>query len=85
MFWRCAFSAALACFALSRIFVRLSRSGACRYRKGEAKSLARIVADLINDNEPLLKAEADQATVTVRERGGPGAFSINVCPRKERQ
>jgi hypothetical protein len=51
----------------------------------QAKSLARIVADLINDNEPLLKAEADQATVTVRERGGPGAFSINVCPRKERQ
>lgn len=42
------------------------------------KSLARIIADLLNENEPLLKAEADGATVTVRERGGYAVMRFTV-------
>jgi hypothetical protein len=32
----------------------------------QAKTLAGVIADLLNENEPLLKAEADGSTVTVR-------------------
>jgi hypothetical protein len=34
------------------------------------RSLASIIAALINENEPLLRAEAEGASVTVREIGG---------------
>ena len=44
----------------------------------QCKSLARTVADLVNEHEPLLKAEADGATVTVRELGGPGVMRFTV-------
>jgi hypothetical protein len=50
------------------------------YRDGMAKSLARIVTDLVNEHESLLKAECDGDTVTVRERGGPMAFEFVVRP-----
>ena len=41
-------------------------------------SLAEIIAALINENEPLLKAEHGGTTVTVRERGGPGVMIVTV-------
>jgi len=46
----------------------------------QAKSLARIIADLINANEPLLKAEADGEVIAVDERGGNGGFVVTVTP-----
>lgn len=45
------------------------------------RSLARIIAALVNENEPLLKAEHDGATVTVRERGGAAVMSFTVGGR----
>jgi hypothetical protein len=44
----------------------------------QCKSLARVIAGLIADNEPLLKAEADGATVIVQERGGPMVMRVTV-------
>jgi hypothetical protein len=49
----------------------------------QCKSLARIITDLIADHEPLLKAECDGATVTVRERGGPGVMRFTVEAAKQ--
>jgi hypothetical protein len=46
--------------------------------KIQCRSLARIIAGLINENEPLLKAEADGSTVTVRERGGPATMTVTI-------
>lgn len=46
----------------------------------QAKSLARIIAALINENEPLLKAEQDGTVIAVDERGGPGGFVVTVTP-----
>lgn len=42
------------------------------------RSLARIIGELINEHEPLLKAETDGATVIVRERGGPAVMRVTV-------
>lgn len=44
------------------------------------KSLASIIAGLINGNEPLLRAEADGSTIKVRELGGSAAMTIKVEP-----
>jgi hypothetical protein len=44
----------------------------------QCKTLAGIIAELIADNEPLLKAEADGPTVTVRELGGPLVMRFTV-------
>lgn len=46
----------------------------------QAKSLARIIANLITENEPLLKAEADGTVIAVDERGGSGGFVVTVTP-----
>jgi hypothetical protein len=45
------------------------------------KSLARIIAALVNENEPLLKAEQDGTTVTVRERGGPAVMLVSITEK----
>jgi len=50
------------------------------YRDRMAGSLASILADLINENEPLLKAELNGDEITVTERGGGLAFEISVAP-----
>lgn len=42
------------------------------------KTLASIIAKLLAESEPMLKAEADGATVIVRERGGPRVFKVTV-------
>ena len=42
------------------------------------RTLASIIAKLIVENEPLLKAECDGATVTVRERGGSCVMRVSV-------
>ncbi|HET7255591.1 MAG TPA: hypothetical protein VFJ46_17680 [Xanthobacteraceae bacterium] len=42
------------------------------------RSLARIVAELVNENEPLLCAEVDGETVVVRERGTGAAMRFTV-------
>jgi hypothetical protein len=42
------------------------------------KSLAGCIAKLIAEHEPMLKAEADGATVVVRERGGSAAMRFTV-------
>lgn len=44
----------------------------------QCKSLARCIARLLNENEPLLRAEQDGATVTVREIGGPVMMRFEV-------
>lgn len=44
----------------------------------QCKSLAACVAGLIADHEPLLKAEYNGATVTVRERGGPAVMRFTI-------
>jgi hypothetical protein len=44
----------------------------------QCRSLAAVIAELLNDNEPLLKAEANGASVTVRERGGPATMTFTV-------
>lgn len=46
----------------------------------QSKSLAKIIAALINENEPLLKAEQDGTVIAVDERGGPGGFVVTVTP-----
>jgi hypothetical protein len=43
-----------------------------------AKSLASIIADLVNANEPMLKAQADGETVTVSERGGGAVMRVTI-------
>lgn len=43
-----------------------------------ARSLAHIIAALVNENEPMLKAEADGATVTISERGGGAAMRLTI-------
>lgn len=45
---------------------------------GRHKALAGILADLLNDHEPLLHAEQDGATVTVSEKGGRVAMRFTV-------
>jgi hypothetical protein len=42
------------------------------------KSLAATIAGLIAEHEPMLKAECDGATVTVREVGGSMAMRFTV-------
>lgn len=44
----------------------------------KARALARVIAGLINDNEPLLRADADGTTVTVRELGDNGVMRVTV-------
>jgi hypothetical protein len=46
----------------------------------QAKSLARIITNLINENEPLLKADADGTVIAIDERGGTGGFVVTVTP-----
>lgn len=48
-----------------------------------AESLAEIVCDLLNENEPLLKATRDGCEITVSERGGGHSFEISVAPLVE--
>lgn len=45
---------------------------------GRERSLANIIAALLNENEPLLKAEHNGATVTVRERGGGAMLRVQI-------
>ena len=45
---------------------------------GRERSLANIIAALLNENEPLLKAEHNGKTVTVRERGGGAMLRFHV-------
>lgn len=42
------------------------------------KSLAGVIAGLIAEHEPMLRAEVDGATVTVREIGGAGVMRFTV-------
>jgi hypothetical protein len=44
----------------------------------QCKSLATIVTALINDSEPMLKAEQDGETVTVRVRDGSATMRFTV-------
>lgn len=44
----------------------------------QCKSLAALIAGLIAEHEPMLRAEYDGATVTVREIGGAGAMRFTV-------
>ena len=44
----------------------------------QCKTLAKVIATLLAENEPLLTAEHDGATVTVREVGGDGVFKVTV-------
>jgi hypothetical protein len=47
-------------------------------RSVRCKSLAALIAGLIAEHEPMLKAECDGATVTVREVGGSGTMCFTV-------
>ena len=42
------------------------------------KSLASVIVKLIAEHEPMLKAEADGTTITVRELGGTVAMTFTV-------
>lgn len=53
-------------------------SAPVRISEANNRSLAGIITSLINENEPLLKAEQDGTTVTVRERGGPAVMVVEV-------
>jgi hypothetical protein len=44
----------------------------------QEKSLASILAALVNDNEPLLKADVTGNVITVSERGGQATFTFTV-------
>lgn len=55
------------------------------HRERMAGSLADIITDLINKNEPLLKATRDGTEITVAERGGPLIFTITVEPGSTRE
>lgn len=46
--------------------------------EARTKALASIVASLINENEPLLVAEAEGTAVMVKERGGHDRWRITV-------
>lgn len=46
--------------------------------RAQEQSLAKIIADLLNENESLLQAEADGNEIIVRERGGFLAFCVTV-------
>jgi hypothetical protein len=48
------------------------------YQLRMAESLARIIADLLNDNEPLLRATRDGTEITVSEKGGPLMFTVTI-------
>jgi hypothetical protein len=52
---------------------------ATRVTVAQHRALARIVADLLNRNEPLLKAECDGVEIKVSERGGKQVATINVA------
>lgn len=43
-----------------------------------ARSLASIIAGLLNENEPMLKAQADGGTITVSYRGGGAVMRCTV-------
>lgn len=43
-----------------------------------ARSLAGLIVSLINENEPMLCASFDGATVTVRERGSAGVMKFTI-------
>lgn len=44
----------------------------------KCKSLAKLIVSLIAEHEPLLMADADGATVVVREVGGDGTMRFTV-------
>jgi hypothetical protein len=46
------------------------------------KALASFIAKLLND-EPLLKATCDGATVTVREIGGTGEMQFTIASKEK--
>jgi hypothetical protein len=49
-------------------------------RSVQCKSLASIIVEMIADQEPMLRAERDGATVTVREIGGSALMRFTVEP-----
>jgi len=51
--------------------------------RSNCRSLAKIITDLVNANEPLLRAQCDGATVTVAERGGPSSMTFTVEQPRE--
>jgi predicted component of type VI protein secretion system len=51
-------------------------------RSVQCKSLASVIEALIADHEPMLRAERDGATVTVREIGGSALMRFTVEPGK---
>jgi predicted component of type VI protein secretion system len=48
----------------------------------KCRSLAQIISAAITEHEPLLKADCNGATVTVRERGGNSVMRFTVEPGK---
>lgn len=48
--------------------------------RAQTKALTELVTRLINDTEPMLRAESqkDGKSIVVRERGGTGVFRITV-------
>jgi hypothetical protein len=48
--------------------------------RARAHSLGRIVTDLINEHEPMLRAEWNGATVIVCELGGKPILKIAITP-----
>ena len=53
--------------------------------EANCRSLASIVAALINENEPLLSASSEGDVVTVHQRGGGTAMQIAVRAVEKRQ
>lgn len=47
-------------------------------RNIQCKSAAQVIAGLIADNEPMLRASVDGATVTLREIGGSGVMRFTI-------
>jgi len=44
----------------------------------QCKTLTGLIVSLLNENEPLLHAESDGTTVTVRDRGGDAVMCFTV-------
>jgi hypothetical protein len=51
----------------------------------QCKTLASVIAGLIAEYEPMLKAEADGATVIVAEIGGGTAMKVTIETIRERE
>jgi hypothetical protein len=55
------------------------------YRDSMAEKLASTIADLLNEHEPLLKAEADGDVICVSEKGGSLVFAVTIDPQSTRE